>query len=284
MFTLTAERPDGQRLTLTEYGSAYNVKYSGLGPVNADVITSSLGMVDGAKINSARVDSRNIVLTVYISGSSVEAKRLHLYGFFTPKQAVKLYYKNGARDVYTEGIVETCEIDQFSAIQRAQISIICPQPYLIGAAEIFQDITGVRSLFTFPFAIAAAGIEFSRLTAQDYAILQNDGDVSAGFVASIFAVENVVNPVIYNAITGEAFRVSGTLEAGYTLTIGTITGAKKLTITSPSGQVQNALYRKKSGSVWLQLAPGSNYISYAADSGEDTMLVTLRHNNLFVGV
>lgn len=284
MFTLTAERPDGQRLTLTEYGSAYNVKYSGLGPVNADVITSSLGMVDGAKINSARVDSRNIVLTVYISGSSVEAKRLHLYGFFTPKQAVKLYYKNGARDVYTEGIVETCEIDQFSAIQRAQISIICPQPYLIGAAEIVQDITGVRSLFTFPFAIAAAGIEFSRLTAQDYAILRNDGEVPTGFVATIYAMEDVTNPVIYNALTNEAFRFNGVLEAGYTLTISTITGAKKITITSPAGQVQNALYHKKAGSVWLQLAAGDNYISYAADSGEDTMLVTLRHNNLFVGV
>lgn len=284
MFTLTAERPDGQRLTLTEYGSAYNVKYSGLGPVGADVITSSLGMVDGAKINSARVDSRNIVLTVYISGGSVEAKRLRLYGFFAPKQNVKLYYKNGARDVYTEGIVETCEIDQFSAIQRAQISIICPQPYLIGAEEIVNDITGVLALFTFPFAIAAEGIEFSRLTANDYAILHNTGDVPAGFVATIFAVEDTVNPVIYNAITGEAFRVTGTIEAGHTLTISTITGAKALTVTSPSGKAQNILYRKKAGSVWLQLAAGSNYISYSADSGGDTMLVTLRHNNLFVGV
>lgn len=284
MFTLTAERPDGQRLTLTEYGSAYNVTYSGMGPVAADVITSSLGLVDGAKVNSARVDKRNIVLTVYISGSNVEANRLRLYGFFAPKQAVKLYYKNGARDVYTEGIVETCEADQFSAIQRVQISIICPQPYLIGAEEIVKDISSVLSLFEFPFAIGAAGVEFSSLSSTDYAVLRNDGEVQTGFVATIYAMEDVTNPVIYNAITGEAFRVTGKIDAGYTLTISTISGAKKITITSPSGQVQNILHRKKAGSVWLQLASGDNYISYAADSGGSTMLVTLRHNNLFVGV
>lgn len=284
MFTLTAERPDGQRLTLTEYGSAYNVTYTGLGPVSAEIIKSSRGLVDGAKITSTRVDSRNVVLTVSIVGSSVEANRIRLYRFFAPKQTVKLYYKNGARDVYTEGTVESCEPDQFSEIQQVQISIICPQPYLIGAEEIVEDISNVLSLFEFPFDIDAEGVEFSTLSSKNYAILRNDGEVQTGFVVSVYAMEDVEKPVIYNAITGEAFRVSGTISAGYTLTISTVTGEKKITLTSPSGQVQNILYRVMAGSTWLQLTAGDNYISYAADSGQETMIVTLRHNNLFVGV
>lgn len=283
MFTLTAERPDGQRLTLTEYRSAYRVTYTGLGPVAANVITSSLGLVDGAKLNSARVDRRPIVLTVYISGN-VEENRIRLYGFFTPGRNVKLYYKNGTRDVYTEGVVESCECGQFEAVQRAQISIICPQPYLIGAEEIVQDISGVLAMFEFPFSIDAEGIEFSTLTGIDYAILYNAGDVQTGFIISVFARSRVKNPVIYNAITNEAFRVDTVLEAGHTLTINTNTGNKKITITSPTGQVENALHKKRTGSVWLQLTSGGNYISYSAESGADAMLVTLRHNNLFVGV
>ena len=150
MFTLTAENQRGEKLTLTEYRSAYQVAYTGLGPVGADVITASLGMVDGEKFNSARVGRRNVVLTVFIRGN-VEANRLRLYNWFTPKQWVKLHYKNGAREVYTEGVVEGCELNQFEAVQRVQISIICPQPYLIGAAEIVKDISGVESLFSFPF-------------------------------------------------------------------------------------------------------------------------------------
>lgn len=283
MFTLTAENQKGERLTLTEYRSAYQVTYTGLGPVGADVVTSSLGMVDGEKFNSARVGRRNVVLTVYIN-NNVEANRIRLYNWFSPKQWVKLHYQNGSRDVYTEGRVETCEPNQFSAVQAVQISIICPQPYLIGAEEIVKDISGITSLFEFPFSIAAEGIPFSDLSGADYAILNNIGDEETGFVIEVYAREDVTGPIIYNAMTNDAFRVSGTLEAGHTLTIDTRAGSKRLIITDPSGTVTNALYRKQRGSVWLQLESGYNYISYAAESGADAMLVTLRYNNLFVGV
>lgn len=283
MFTLTAERPDGQRLTLTEYGSAYKVTYTGLGPVGAGVNTSGLGMVDGEKYNSARVGRRNVVLTVYITGN-VEANRIRLYGYFVPKSAVKLYYKNGTRDVYTEGIVETCEPYQFDPVQRVQISIICPQPYLIGAEEIVKDISGVLSLFEFPFSIPSDGMEFSGFSGDEYAILQNAGDTPTGFIITIYARATVTGPVIYNTITNEAMRISGTLEAGHTLTINTNEGGKRITIASPTGQVANAFHRKRAGSVWLKLQPGDNYISYSAEAGADAMAVTLRHNNLFVGV
>lgn len=282
-FSLTAENPSGDRLTLTGFQSAYVVTYSGLGPVGADVVTSGLGMVDGEKYNSSRVGKRNVVLNVSIRGN-VESNRLRLYDFFTPKQAVKLYYQNGERDVYTEGIVESCEPNQFSQVQSVVISIICPQPYLIGAEEIVKDISGVTSLFSFPFSIAAAGIPFSSLSGADYAVLKNEGNVPTGFVITVYARADVTAPVIYNVITNEAFRLTGVLEEGHTLTIDTRPGNKRLTITDQGGNVQTALYRKKTGSTWLQLAPGANYISYAAESGADSMLVTLRHNNLFVGV
>lgn len=283
MFTLTAERPDGLRLTLTEYRSAYKVAYTGLGPVGADVITSSLGMVDGEKLNSARVGRRNIVLTVYISGN-VEANRIRLYSYFSPKQAVKLHYKNGTRSIYTEGVVEAFECNQFEAVQRAQISIICPQPYLIGAEEIVKDVSGVKALFEFPFSIDAGGAELSSISGDEYAILKNEGDAATGFIITVYARAAITGPVIYNAITNEAMRITGTLEAGHTLTINTNAGGKKIYITTPTGQVINALHRKRAESVWLQLQPGDNYISYAAESGADAMAVTLRHNNLFVGV
>lgn len=283
MYTLTAENTSGERLTMTEYRSAYQVTYTGLGPVGADVITSSLGLADGEKYNSSRVGRRNVVLTVTINGN-VEANRIRLYRWFTPKRWVKLYYKNGSRDVYTEGVVETFEVNQFTMVQQVQISIICPQPHLIGAEEIVKDVSGVTSMFSFPFAIEEEGVPFSDLSGAEYAILHNSGDDSTGFVISVYARDDVEGPIIYNAVTNEAFRVKGTLEAGHTLTIGTRTGSKRLTITSPSGEVANVLYRKQAGSVWLQLLPGDNYIAYSAESNKAAMLVTLRHNDLYVGV
>lgn len=282
-FTLTAERPDGERLTLTGYHSAYRVKYAGFGPVAASVVTSALGVSDGDKINSARRGKRNAVLTVYISGN-VEENRIRLYSYFTPGHAVKLHYRNGSRDVYTEGTVEAFDVDQFTATQSVQISILCPSPYWVGAQEIVQDISNVVAGFSFPFAIEEVGVEFSSIVSHDYAALRNSGDEPCGFTVTIFAREDVTGPVIYNAITNEAFRVTGTLEKGHTLTINTNSGSKRVTITSPAGIVSNAMQRKRLGSVWLQLAAGDNYIAYAAESGKESMLVTLRHNDLYVGV
>lgn len=282
-FTLTAERADGERLTLTQLHSAYTVTYSGFGPVAAEVATSSRGTVDGSKINSARRGGRNIVLTVYIHGN-VEQNRIRLYRFFAPGHAVKLYYRNGSRDVYTEGVVEATPSDQFTAVQTAQISILCESPYWAGAQEIVQDISNVVSAFKFPFAIPEAGVPFSSIVSHDYVNMYNSGDEPTGFVVTIYAREDVTAPILYNAITNEALRVNGVISKGHTMTINTSPGSKRITITDPSGVVTNALHRKQTESTWLQLAAGDNYIAYAAESGAESMLVTLRHRDLYVGV
>lgn len=283
MFTLTAERTDGERLTLTQFASAYKVTYAGFGPVAAAVATSALGMSDGDKINSTRRGKRNVVLYVTVEGN-VEQNRIRLYRFFTPRQKVRLYYKNGARNVYTEGVVETHECDQFTRPVVAQISIICPSPFWLGAEEIIKNLSGIVSMFSFPFSIAEEGVEMSALTGEEYALLHNDGDEETGFIATVYARDDVINPVIYNALTNEAIGITGTLEKGNTLTINTSTGNKRITIADASGAEKNVLYLKRTGSVWLKLAPGNNYIAYSAQEGADAMMVTLRHNELFVGV
>lgn len=283
MYTLTAERQDGARLTLTQSDSAYKVKYTGLGPVGADIITSALGMVDGEKYNGSRVGKRNIVLTVYIGGN-IEANRIRLYQFFAPKSYVKLYYRNGSREVYAEGYVESNESNQFDVPAFNQISIICPRPYLSAIEAIVQDISNTVDMFEFPFSIEESGTEFSTLDGSGFANMHNSGDVSTGAIFRVFAQAEVVGPNIYNAITNEYFKLSGSLEAGDLLTINTNAGNKRLTITKSTGEVVNALHRRAPGSTWLQLSVGDNYIAYTADSGEAAMSVSVEHNDLFVGV
>ena len=283
MYTITAERTDGKRLTLTQYHSAYQVTYAGFGPVAAQVATTSLGMSDGDKINSARRGKRNAVLYVHINGNE-EQNRIRLYGFFTPGSHVRLYYKNASRDVYTEGTVESFECDQFESPMVAQISIVCPQPFWMGAEEIVANVNAVVNMFSFPFSIAEEGVELSTVAGGKYATLRNDGDEPTGLIAEVYAQANVTGPVIYNAITNEAIRIKGTLEKGSTLTINTNTGSKGIKIIDANGVTSNALHRKQAGSVWLKLIPGENYLSYAAEEGADGMLVAFRHNELFVGV
>lgn len=283
MFTLTVERKDGQRLTLTGFRSAYKVKYTGFGAVNANILTSSHGMINGEKYNGSRVGGRNVVLTVYISGN-VEQNRIRLYQYLAPESYVKLYYANGTREVYAEGYVETNVPNEFSATCSNQISIICPSPYLSAIESIVQDISSTIDLFEFPFAIDEDGKEFSTLDGSDYVNMHNSGDVSTGAIFRIFAQSPVVGATIYNAITNEFFKIDGTIEAGDMVTIITIKGNKRLTITKSTGETVNALHRRAEGSTWMQLAVGDNYIAYTADDGGASMSVSVEYNNLFVGV
>lgn len=283
MYTLTVERQDGEKLTLTQYRSAYQVTYTGLGPVAAEIITSSLGMVDGDKYNGARVGARNVVLSIAINNNA-EANRIRLYGFLAPKSWVKLHYQNGTRRVYVEGYVESFDIDQFRTPQTAQVSIICPQAYLTSAEELVVDITSVVDAFEFPFSSPADGFEFSAFINMDYANMHNSGDVSTGLIVTAFAQSEVTAPTIYNVLTNEYIKINGTLYAGDTLTINTNTGQKRIQITDAQGNTVNILHRLVRGSTWLQVKPGDNYISYSADEGEENMLVSLRHSDLFVGV
>lgn len=281
MFTLTIERFDGQRLTLTQRESAYTVKYSGLEPVAASIATSKRAI--GVRRNSTHAGARNIVLYVNIYGD-VEANRIRLYQFLAPQSIVKLHYSNGARNICVVGCVEAHEVDQFSVPSYAQISIMCESPYLPGAEAIVQEITSTIDKFEFPFAIDAEGVEFSATGAHGYANAYNSGDVPTGAIFRIFAHADVVNPVVYNALSNEYFRVNVTLAHGDTLMINTSIGAKNVTITKMSGETASALFYKADGSTWLQLAVGDNYISYAADSGADSMAVSIEYNNLFIGV
>lgn len=283
MFTLTVERQDGERLTLTQSDSAYKVKYTGLGPVGADIIMNAQGMVDGERYNGSRVGRRNILLTVYIGGN-VEANRLRLYKYLAPKSFVKLYYKNDSREVYAEGYVESNEPNQFDVPCFNQISILCPRPYLSAIEAIVQDISNTVDMFEFPFSIEAEGVEMSSLDGSGFANMHNSGDVSTGAIIRVLAQSEVVGPIIYNAITNEFFKVTGALAAGDLLTINTNAGNKRLTITKPTGEVVNILNRKTVESTWLQLAVGDNYIAYTADSGEAAMSVSVEHNDLYIGV
>jgi len=283
MYTITVERQGGKRLTLTGFHSAYKVKYTGLGAVGANIITSSRGMVDGEKYNGSRAGARNIVLTVYINGN-VEQNRIRLYQYLAPKSFVKLYYANGTREVYAEGYVESNEPNQFTATSSNLISILCPSPYLSAIEAIVQDITDTVDMFEFPFSIEEEGAEFSTLDGSGYVNVHNSGDVSTGAIFRVFAQSAVTGANIYNAVTNEFFKITGTLEAGDLVTINTNAGNKRLTITKSSGVTVNALHRMADGSSWLQMAVGDNYIAYTADEGAAAMSVSVEHNNLFVGV
>lgn len=299
MFTLKVEALTGEILTLTQNESDYQItNIDGLNPPKAIINTSNVAGMDGNKFNSARLEGRNIVITLRLNGN-VEKNRIKLYRYFRTKQWCKIYYKNSSRDVYIEGYVESIETDLFSQSEIMQISILCQNPYFQDAQEIVDDISKVVKEFEFPFAFGDNGAtqdgieivesdlddakEFSTYEYERVTEIFNESENETGVIINITFTATVNSPKIIDTITGEYFELRGTYNVGDEVVINTNKGNKSVKLIRNG--IESSLFGNLVlGSTWFQLRVGSNYYSYSATRNDTFMRVIYKHNNIYEGV
>lgn len=284
MFELKVENMIGDTITLTQRESEYQVvNIDGLNPPSAIINSSTVVGRDGSKFQSSKLAERNLVLTIRINGD-IERNRLNLYRYFKAKRKHKIFYKNGSRDVFIEGYVETIENNLFTSSQTVQISIVCHDPYFKSVDEIYSDISTVLSKFAFPFAIVDP-IPFSVLEKDRIVNIVNDGESDTGLEITITATGSVSNPTIYNNVTGESFGLNLDLIEGDLVTINTNRGQKAVTLVR-GGVEQNIIANVSRDSTWLALEMGDNQFTYttATSSGEDLLQIIFKHRMIYEGV
>jgi len=254
----------------------------GLNPAPATINTTTNNAYDGSRFESSRVGTRNIVLSVAIE-YPVEQNRIALYKYVRPKRYVKFFYKNGMRNVYIEGYVESCELNPFSQKTIVQISIICPQPYFYDATPIVTTFGGVIGLFEFPFSNPAEGMTFSEIMKNEIKTITNNGDIECGMIFEIEALGNIVEPTVYNADTLERFGLNIELKAGDKLTINTRDRTKSV-ILERDGVSKNVVNNIIRGSTWLKISLGAFGFTYQTVYGGENLALTIKHNNMYLGV
>lgn len=282
MYSLSVKNNQGKELKLTgnpDY-TVYNIE--GLTPPPATINSSVNTTVDGSTINSARVESRNIV--IYVKPErNIEQNRIRLYEYFPSKKTVTLYFKNGSRDVYISGVVETVECHQFTNPQVAQISIICPEPYFRDVDTLEMSLSDVEPLFEFPFSIPEEGVEFSSFIVNNRKTLINTSGVDTGVVIKLFASGTVVNPTIYEVLTGRQIRLNLTMQPTDTVLIDTNVNKKSITLIRDGVQT-NALGYMRPDSKWFVLSAGDNVFTYECESGSTNLIITFSASILYGGV
>ena len=284
MFTLKVENKSGQVLKLTQDESNYQViNIEGLNPPKANINTSPVAMMDGQKFKSARLEIRNIVLTIKVNGNA-EENRLHLYEYFATGKLCKIYYKNDSRNVFIEGYCETIECPLFTMNQQMQVSIICPDPYLKSLLAIYSDISKEYAAFEFPFDIEEEGIEFACLDPDRETTVMNGGEIESGLKITLTARSgNVAYPIIYDVDTNEFLKLNAVLQEGDVVIITTNKGNK--TIKKISNAVEtNIINSLEAGSTWFQLKVGVNRFTYTATYNDNGLKVEFESNLLYEGV
>ena len=156
MFKLIATNQAGQSLQITQNGDYSLADISGLTPSKATINYTDIAGSDNSVFNSARMEVRNIVLTIVPEGA-IETNRIGLYDVFRIKQLITLRYTSESRDVTIAGYVESIEGSLFSQKQSLQISIICVEPFFKDATTIVEELSQILAMFEFPFAIELDG-------------------------------------------------------------------------------------------------------------------------------
>lgn len=239
-FSLIAEKENNDAIILTN-SNDWVVQFTGFNPPKAALYSTEMAGQNGAKYQGSRLNTRNVVLTFTIL-RNVQASRLLLSKFFRSGEKIKLVYA-GLRRVMIEGVVETYAADRFKNTRKqiVQISLICYEPELMATEEI--EVTPSSGSATFYYG----------------------GDLPGGFTIELACSGAVTNPVISDA-SGNSLTITDSFVADDVITINTVRG-HKAAISSNDGTDTNLIGKVAYGSVWLQLMPGENTISFTADSG-----------------
>lgn len=272
---------------------------TGLGASKADINIVELPLYDGSIYNSARLETRNIVLYIkFLPNPTIEDSRLQTYKFFPVKRAVTLVFETDKRTCEIIGYVESNEPEIFDKQEGCQISILCPDPYFYSSISGGYDVTtfdGIYHEFEFPFSnesLTETLVEFGTIQASYGGTICYSGDAETGITITMTASGNVKNPILYNTTTNESMAIDTAKMYGYTgasfgdgdtIIINTNKRQKSVLLLR-DGEYTNILNCLDKRADWFHLVKGDNVFAYAAEVGASVLSLQIKNRIVYEGI
>ena len=271
---------------------------TGISAGKANINNLELATLDGSVFSTARLPSRNIVITLAFDlAVDVEEVRHKTYAYFPLKKEITLVFETDHRTTAVTGHVESNEADIFQQKETAQISIICDDPYFY-ADNADYYLNGVQPQFEFPFSnesLTDPLINFGELVYDTGTLLKYEGDVESGVIMHLHAIGNVVDFWIRNLYTGVRMEFdTGKLDqivgdgnhdvvSSDDIYISTMP-SNKYVLLYRNGVYYNCLSMLPKMTDWLVLQRGDNMFQYGATSGASNAQLTMQSYVIFSGV
>lgn len=279
-----------------EKSGFYVIGIDGLGPCKADINTTEMATNDGAEYNSARVNSRNIVISlIFAEIPSVEYYRQLTYKYFPLKRKLKIVIETDNRVCETIGYVESNEPTIFSSKEGTQISIVCPDPNLYSNGTVTTVFSGVEPAFEFPFSnesLTDKLIEFGRIRNTNQQNIKYTGDIDIGVKIIIDAIGTVKNLTIYNVTARQTMKIldekmisvtGSSIKSGDNIVINTTKGDKYITLLR-DGEETNILNCLDKRPDWFSISKGDNIFAFVADEGEENLYFSVENKVAYEGI
>lgn len=307
--TVTNYLGESINLSLTDpYQTGFVIEdIDGLGPVKGNINVTNMVTNDGGVYNSSRLDVRNIVITFrLLENPTVEDVRQLSYKYFPIKKPLTLAIETDNRIAECYGYVESNDITVFNTkqdLEKMQISIICPDPYLYAIDEDGKQVTvfyGTTPLFEFPFendndslsTVNVPRLEFGTIENRSENNIPYTGDADTGIILVLKALGTVENITIFNVGTRESMAIDTDklteltgegFVSGDEITICTLRGKKSITLLR-GGMETNILNCLDKNTSWFQLSKGDNIFTFVAQSGGDSVQFKIISQIIYEGV
>lgn len=285
-FSFILEDEKGNQIDFTQSQNQYIVSsIDGLTEPTATIATVGYATTDGSYLSSALIQTRNIVVNFNMCGIDIEAKRKKLYDVVKTGQYIKCKYKTKLYDVYAEGVVESCTINNFESLISGQISIICSDPFWYEEEEIEYNMELVTGAFVFAFSSDATpittenSVPFSYYSNTAVTLVNNGIDTGVTIKATILRSLDTFK--ISNIDTGEYIEINYDFEEGDIITISTKPMNKTITLLR-DGETINIINYLAEGSTWLSLPNGTS--NFIVDKGTYAVSAIMYARTAYLGV
>lgn len=261
-------------LPLQDVSAGYTVKnIEGLDPVKATIVSAPFAQLDGAQQQSARRETRNIVITIgmepYSGGSTVKDLRAALYANFMPKSFVRIrFYEDGSDTpwCYIDGQVESFEAPLFAKDPEVNISVLCFDPSFLSTSATHLSGTGYDTVNT-------GGAETT---------IAYPGTIEVGYILKV-----TVNRLLTGGLTIQNRRPDGTVnQLDLSLSLDSPDAVEVSTIAAKKYAIKNSasiMYSVPVSSKWAPLYPGNNFFRLVA-AGTPAIAYTIDYTAKYGGM
>ena len=274
------------------------VSIDGLGSPDGEVNISGGPTFNGGLLNSSRVGTRKIEMTLAIRkhGPAGDAVRQKIYRHFPITGTVLFEVQTDSRTGYSTMVVTENSMNMFSETQHCVIGLESEKSYLNRGTNDVVKFYGVQPLFTFPFSnpsLTENLLVFSEGYDVQEKTITYDGDVKTGIIFYFDFMDLTGIIRFYNNTYSEGMSIDpdavelvmgSPIQAGDRIVVDTRPRHKSATLVR-NGVEYNILHAiERIGGTWINLYPGPNDIVYLADSGSNNVSMILEHDTLYEGV
>ena len=257
-------------------------KITSLTQQNAKFSTTKSNRQIGEKLEHVSVGPKTLQIRGTILGAA-DAARQQMVHVLAPLAAGKLIFDDTYElDVYVKA---SPDVERYEYNPRFSFSLYAPYPYWRKKEKAQTMLVGLKGLFSFPWNISDPNpFKFSEITETGYVTVQNSGEAPVCWTVTFYALDEVVNPRIYNMETGEYVKILKTMANGEQIIISTEGDELTVTCIGADGTETDGFKHLEVESIPFKLAVGENYIKTDAEENTIALRANISFKPVFVGV